>query len=265
MSQPEDVIPASASVADFYDAFAGEYHLVYGDQWEAAVERQADALDRLIRGVHTGDPVGVLDCSCGIGTQAIGLALRGYRVVGTDISARSVERARIEAARCGAEVAFDVADFRDLSSIDGLFDVVISCDNAIPHLQSDLEIVSAFRAMRSKLRPDGVLMVSVRDYDSAMIERPPLGPPLLVPGTPRRLLLRLHDWDAPDSPFYTVRFIVLTETASGWTAEEHSTRYRAVGRAALTTAAADAGFADIAWLDSDAAAWHQPVMTAHLS
>lgn len=42
-----------------------------------------------------------------------------------------------------------------------------------------------------------------------------------------------------------------------------STRYRAVGRAALTSAAADAGFVDIAWLDTDAAAWHQPVMTAH--
>jgi glycine/sarcosine N-methyltransferase len=251
-----------APVEDFYDAFAAEYHLVYGDQWEAAVERQADALDRLIRDLHAGSPLDVLDCSCGIGTQAIGLALRGYHVVGTDISERSLERARIEAERLGAEVAFGVADFRDLSLVDGEFDAVISCDNAVPHLQSDAEIVTALASMRSKLRQDGVLVVSVRDYDRAMVERPPLATPVLVPGSPRRLLLRLHDWDAPGSPFYTVRFLVLTEAAPGWTVEEHSTRYRAVGRDALAAAAEAAGFAEIAWLTAEEAVWHQPVLTA---
>jgi glycine/sarcosine N-methyltransferase len=116
MSRPED--PASA-VAAFYDGFADDYHLIYQGRWEEAVERQADALDRLIRNVHPRRPVDVLDSSCGIGTQAIGLALLGYHVVGTDISERSLERARLEAERLGAEVAFAAADFRDLSSVGG--------------------------------------------------------------------------------------------------------------------------------------------------
>ena len=127
-------MPAAAgSVASFYDRFAPDYHLAYGGDWESAVEKQAVALDRLIREVLP-DAADVLDCSCGIGTQAIGLALRGYRVRGTDISRGALERTRSEAARLGASVSFDVADFRDLSSVAGLFDVVISCDNAIPHL-----------------------------------------------------------------------------------------------------------------------------------
>ena len=263
MPRPDDLIPGAASVAEFYDAFAGEYHLVYGDQWQAALERQADALDRLIRCEHPSNAADVLDCSCGIGTQAIGLALHGYQVVGTDISERSIERARIEAADRDVEVAFDVADFRDLSAVAGRFDVVISCDNALPHLQSDAEIEAAFGAMHSKLRPDGLLLISVRDYDRAMIERPGPPPPLSLPGARRRLLLRLQDWDAPDSPFHTVRFLILTETDSGWTVEEHSTRYRGVGQAALTAAAESAGFAEITWLTADDAGWHQPVMTAH--
>lgn len=114
----------------FYDRLAADYHLVYED-WHAAIQRQAAALDRLIRAVHK-NPVDVLDCSCGIGTQAIGLAGLGYRVQGTDISERALERARVEAARLGVDVAFAACDFRDLTPVEGMFDVVISCDNAIP-------------------------------------------------------------------------------------------------------------------------------------
>lgn len=74
-------------VVDFYDGFAADYHLVYGDDWESAVERHGEALARLIRGLRP-EALDVLDCSCGIGTQAIGLARRGYRVHGTDLSPR---------------------------------------------------------------------------------------------------------------------------------------------------------------------------------
>jgi SAM-dependent methyltransferase len=256
--------PAASSVTDFYDGFASEYHLVYGGEWDNAVDRQGSALDRLIR---DADPQArdVLDCSCGIGTQAIGLARRGYRVSGTDISERSVERARLEAARLGAEVAFGLADFRDLAQVAGDFDVVLSCDNALPHLLGDEDLSRALRAMRSKLRPGGLLVISTRDYDTALIERPAVAPPLLVPGPPRRIVLRIHDWDATDSDLYTVRFLVLTEAESEWTVAHHSTRYRALRSDALARAAADAGFAAITWLSGAEAAFHQPVMTATAS
>src|SRR3954447_13207509 len=79
----------STLAPDFYDDFAADYHLAYGGKWDAAVERQGRALAELL-------PAGgrVLDCSCGIGTQAIGLALLGCRVVGTDPSQGAIERAR---------------------------------------------------------------------------------------------------------------------------------------------------------------------------
>ena len=125
----------SVSVRDFYDQLAADYHFVYHDR-EAAIERQANTLDRLIRNLHP-QAKDVLDCSCGIGTQAIGLALRGYRVHGTDVSERSLDRAQKEAERLGARVSFGACDFRDLSSVDGLFDVVIACDNSIPHMLND--------------------------------------------------------------------------------------------------------------------------------
>lgn len=43
----------------------------------------------------------MLDASCGIGTQAIGLARAGFTVTATDISLVSVERCAREAAAAG--------------------------------------------------------------------------------------------------------------------------------------------------------------------
>lgn len=257
----EALTPAAVSVVDFYDGFARDYHLVYGDKWDEAVQRQGAVLDRLIRHAHP-DARDVLDCSCGIGTQAIGLARRGYRVCGSDISERSVERARVEATRLGANVTFSAADFRDLTEIAGEFDVVISCDNAVPHLLDAADVLKALRAMRSKLRPGGLLVISTRDFDRALVERPATAPPLLVAGPPRRVVVRLHDWDAPDSPLFTVRFFVLTESGGRWTLAHHSTRYRAITSGALSRAAEDAGLKDITWLSGEDTGFHQPVMTA---
>ena len=188
----------------------------------------------------------MLDCSCGIGTQAIGLAGQGYRVRGTDVSAGAVERARREAERLGAAVSFDVADFRDLGGVEGRFDVVISCDNAIPHLLEPADLPRALAEMRTKLRPGGLLVLTLRDFDAALVEKPPLAPTAIVDGPPRRVLVRLHDWD-DDRPYYTVRYLVLTEADDDWAVVEHSTRYRAGTRAELTGALAAAGFANVSW------------------
>jgi glycine/sarcosine N-methyltransferase len=251
----------TATVVRFYDAFAPNFDLAYGGGWEAAVRRQGTALDDLIRDAFAGAK-DVLDCSCGIGTQAIGLALCGYRVHGTDVSAREVERARGEAERMGAtNASFGVADFRDLSSVDGEFDVVISCDNAIPHLLDPANVPKALAQMRAKLRPGGLIVITMRDFDRALVEKPSMAPPVIVDGPPRRVLVRLHDWDE-DEPCYTVRYLVLTETDDGWTIVEHTTRYRAIGRNELTVAARAAGFRHISWPRDRTIVGDQLVMTA---
>jgi glycine/sarcosine N-methyltransferase len=248
------------STRDSYDQLAPDYHLVHQD-WVAVIERQGDALDRLIRSARP-QAKEILDCSCGIGTQAIGLARRGYRVHGTDISERSIDRAWKEAERLGAKVSFGVCDFRDLSSVDGLFDVVMSCDNAISHMLTDDDVHRVFAAMYAKLRPGGLIVISVRDYDKEMTERRPTGVPVIHAGPPRRVVVRLQDWDTPDSPMHTVRFLILTEGQPGWTVEEKfSARFRALTRSALKRAAELAGFGHIAWHTAEEVPFHQPVMT----
>ncbi|MFD8649883.1 hypothetical protein ACFV1D_18680, partial [Streptomyces mirabilis] len=69
------------SVRNFYDELAHDYHLMFRD-WDASMAYQAEVLGGLVRESLGAGPHTVLDCSCGIGTQAIGLALAGHQVVG---------------------------------------------------------------------------------------------------------------------------------------------------------------------------------------
>jgi SAM-dependent methyltransferase len=249
-----------AAIVRFYDGLVDNYHLVYGDAWDAAVDERGAALDALIRSI-VPDATAVLDCSCGMGTQALGLAARGYDVVGTDISPGQISRAQREAARLGVTAQFSVADFRDLSGVDGEFDVVLSCDNALPHLLDEGDLPQALAQTRSKLRAGGLLVVTMRDFDRALEDKPSIGAPAVIRGTPRRVLVRLHDWD-DDRPCYTVRYLILTETDKGWSVREHQVRLRAITRAELTGAAEESGFTEIDWPSEWAIVGRQPVMTA---
>ena len=85
--------------AGFYDELADEYHLIFAD-WDVSIARQAGVITGLLQnlGLTSG---ALLDASCGIGTQAIGLAQTGFAVTATDISQASVERCAREAAARG--------------------------------------------------------------------------------------------------------------------------------------------------------------------
>lgn len=246
----------------FYDDLAPAYHLIYAD-WRRAVTRHGAVLDRLIRSYLSPGPQRVLDCTCGIGTQAIGLAARGHAVLGTDVSATSIERARKEAASFGVEASFEVADVRRLAEeVPGTFDVVITCDNSLPHLLSDDELEAAARAMRTKLRDGGLLVASIRDYDELVRARPRFDPPRVIEDAAgKRVVLQLWDW-APDGRRYTVNHFILRADGTGWDLTHGSTEYRALTRAELDTALRRAGFGDLRWHAPEASGFFQPVVTA---
>lgn len=100
----------------FYEELADDYHLIFEDWWTAALAH-GEIIDRLLRELGVRPGASVLDCTCGIGTQAIPLALRGYRVLGSDISAAPVERAKREAKERGAEIDLIVCDVRDVGRV----------------------------------------------------------------------------------------------------------------------------------------------------
>jgi ubiquinone/menaquinone biosynthesis C-methylase UbiE len=151
------------SVQAFYDELAPLYHLVY-ENWEATVARQGKALASLI-GEHWGaDARTVLDAAVGIGTQALGLLALGFRVTGSDLSHAAVNRAQREAAARHLSLSCVVADFRALPLRAACVDVVIVCDNALPHLETPDDIETALVECFRCARPGGGCLVSMRDY-----------------------------------------------------------------------------------------------------
>jgi 2-polyprenyl-3-methyl-5-hydroxy-6-metoxy-1,4-benzoquinol methylase len=71
------------SQTDFYDPMTPYYHLIFHD-WEAAMNRQGEAIAALLLSADKTDPV--LDCACGIGTQSLALAKLGFQVDASDLS-----------------------------------------------------------------------------------------------------------------------------------------------------------------------------------
>jgi 2-polyprenyl-3-methyl-5-hydroxy-6-metoxy-1,4-benzoquinol methylase len=150
---------------EFYDELSPFYHLIFQD-WEASIEKQANILDGIIKS-EWGDKVSAIaDVSCGIGTQAIGLAQLGYDVDASDISVQEIQRAKEETKKRGLKVHYSVSDMRDLSAHHSKeFDVLISCDNSIPHLLSDQDILKAFREFYHCIKPGGGCLITLRDYE----------------------------------------------------------------------------------------------------
>jgi SAM-dependent methyltransferase len=236
------------TTADFYDRLSPFYHLVYAD-WEASVRRQALELDAVIRELWGPRVATVLDAACGIGTQAIGLAELGYTVTASDLSAGAVARAQEEAARRSLAIEFGTADLRTLSSSQSKrFDVVIACDNSIPHLLSDGEIRLAFVEMHRCTAPGGGALISVRDYDpadSSGTKVVPFG--LRTDGDRRHLVFQV--WDFHGSIYDLSMYFVEDRGGLECTGRVMRAQYYAIPVARLIELMSEAGFRDVRRID----------------
>lgn len=247
----------------FYDAMAADYHLIFQD-WVQAQEQQGHLLDRLIR-THVDEsryPLTVLDCACGIGTQAIGLAKQGgYRIHASDISPQALARAESEAKQAGVSVSFAIADMRSLSqTIAGQFDVVMALDNAIPHLLSDEDLHLAARELRAKTRAGGLLLASTCDYDSLLAERPQLTSVRII-STAEGIRVVFQVWEWQEERYRMTQFFIVPQGPE-WRMRSYTTSYRALRRETLTHALSQAGFAEVTWLMPAESGFYQPMVLA---
>lgn len=257
------MLPDSSRAARFYDDLAADYHLIFSD-WKATIQKQGTVLDQVIKREFAPAPETVLDCSCGIGTQALALAIEGYRVHATDISPSSVERLRKEARLAGLSVSTGVADFRCLENeIQGQFDLVISCDNAIPHLITDQELNQAMSSIYSRIRPGGFFLASIRNYDELIKDCPTGTPPTEYFGSEgRRVTFQLWRW-ASDRKSYEMELFLMKEKAEFWDVFSRTSVYRALKRGEFEKSLKACGFKKIRWHFPEDTEYFQPIVTAH--
>ena len=254
----------SDSVTEFYDRLGPLFHHNMGYDWEAGVRWQGEWLDRFLAKQLDGQgPFSILDCSCGIGTQAIGLALHGHRVHATDLSAVSIDYARKQSAGFGVTVTFGVADFRKLGdSISEPFDAVISCDNSFAHCLHDDDLAAALTSIRSRLKPGGLLLVSIRDYDALLADKPVFNSEH-VQDRPdgRRVVFQVWDW-ASDGKSYRLGQFLLKEKDGGYEVRHFDTELRALLSREILSAVESAGYDEIHWHNPEENGYYQPIVTA---
>ena len=244
--------------SSFYDELADVYHCVYAD-WEQSIARQASALDSIIRDELGPGTRSILDVSCGIGTQSLGLSQRGYVVTGSDISAGAIGRARREAEKRKLNISFHVADIRQCDKAhSGQFDVVLSADNSIPHLLADQEIRTAFQALFRCTGAGGLVLITVRDYESedrAPVQLRPYG----VRNTPEGRVLVFQLWEFEDNAnFYEASMYFVVEPGAGPPRLITSkSRYYAVPITKLCELLNEAGFTSVRRIDDR---FFQPVL-----
>jgi SAM-dependent methyltransferase len=247
--------------AEFYDALAEDYHLLFAD-WERSVERQGPIIDEILQARRPGRG-SLLDCACGIGTQAIGLAGLGWRVHATDVSQASVLRAAREAAARGVAITTGTADMTRLAEeVRGEFDAVICCDNCVAHLANDAELAATVAGMRARLAPGGVALVTLRDYDALRVTRPVFAGQRFHPGPGgMRVVLQVWDWDA-DGRGYLGHHFLLREGPGGWTTHHRTARFRALLREEVEAVLRRGGFTGLRWHAPADTGYHQPAVTA---
>ena len=102
----------------------------------------------------------ILDLGCGPGRHASALARLGHRVLGVDVSESAIRRAR---AAC-PEATFEVRDMRDLRSLHGSFDGVVSLWHSFGYFDDDTNL-DVLRQVRGALRPGGRAILDLYNRD----------------------------------------------------------------------------------------------------
>jgi glycine/sarcosine N-methyltransferase len=188
----------------------------------------------------------VLDTACGTGWHTIALAQRGYRAAGCDASPVMIEMARSNAAKAGAEVRFEVADFNQLDKFSEVFDAVLCLGNSLPHLLSQAALVEALQQMGGKLRGGGVLILHNLNYDMRMAKKPRF---FSANGNDEALVWRFADYGPELITFHTALFERKigggSPQAVSWSVQVNSTLHRPVLQGDLDRALEQAGFSDL--------------------
>jgi hypothetical protein len=136
------------------------------------------------------------------------------------------------------------------------FDLVIACDNAVPHLLTDADILKAFEQMFACTRPGGGCLITVRDYDRedrAGVQMKPYG--VRAEGAKRYAIFQVWDFDGPI--YDLAMYFVLDEGGPSCTTQVVRSRYYAVGTGTLVNLMEQAGFRDVQRIDDR---FYQPVL-----
>ncbi len=156
---PDD---SSVAVESSFEDMAEDFDDLFSDVNELT-ELEGEALHRVLEPYHVST---VLDCACGTGVQAIGLARRGYSVAASDISPAMVAKTRHKASQEGFNIELKESDFRDLNPWSGRkFDAVVNSGNSITLVADETDVLQALQSMVGRMKSSGGIgIVGIHNY-----------------------------------------------------------------------------------------------------
>ena len=147
--------PEYHELADYYDLL-NEAYIPYDEQCRfvrSALEHYAISAHRF------------LDLGCGTGTHSLLLAREGAEVVGIDLSAELLAKARLKAMFQGATVGLVRGDIRR-APFGQVFDVAIGLNFAATLFVANEDLRAFIRSTAAVLRPGGLVMLDfLSEYD----------------------------------------------------------------------------------------------------
>lgn len=243
----------------FYDNMAAQYDKLFLD-WQTTTHEQAAILDKLISDNGFDKSAKILDCACGIGTQAIGLAALGYTVTASDISDAELAEAKERAEKNGVNILFKRADFRALSdAFSEKFDIVIAMDNALPHMLTSEALELAVRSIIGQIKAGGIFVASIRDYDSLLASKPPYSPPY-IHKTNKGQRVSFQTWVWNGDNYQLTQYIIDDE--ENLQIGKFVCEYRATRREELTNLLLSNGCRQVLWKVSEETGFYQPIVVA---
>jgi len=229
---------------DFYQELGGDYDRMIA--WERRLARE-EAFFRAVFAEHGVRRV--LDAACGTGMHAVAFSRMGMRCAGADLSPAMIAQAGTNARAAGVEVELEVAGFGSIAGrFSGTFDAVTCLGNSLPHLLDDASLAAALSDFAALLRPSGVLVIQVRNYDRLLQQRQRFMPPASrADQSGETIYLRITDFGTAGAggADETVGFTIVTlhrQEGAAWTQSVQSTTLRALRRSTLENALGAAGF-----------------------
>ena len=147
-----------------YGSLASVYEWLVSDA-KASPAGNAQAFERVTAGLEPG--ARILDCACGIGLLAVGLAEAGFQVTACDASPAMVERTEALARAHGVEVSTRVCRWDQLpdQGWQDRFDAVLCVGNSLAHAVGRTGRRAALVGMASVLATGGVLALTSRNWE----------------------------------------------------------------------------------------------------
>ncbi len=149
-----------------------EYSESFVSKWDELIDwerRQVGEGNFFIEKLRQRGVEDILDVATGTGFHSINLLRAGFNVVSVDGNPNMLTQANKNSAKHGCTMRSVNADWRFLSSeIEERYDAVICLGNSFTHLFSEMDRRRALAEYYSMLRPNGILVIDQRNYDSIL-------------------------------------------------------------------------------------------------